>query len=193
MCELKSLGTYSGKRLIKDVSMSTCILLIVWSCRDSVGLISIYITKMGWLGCKHPEEHCSLRAAKSKKHWPLMMPSDVIVIWESFIIYGLNLTKPALNSRTEPLEELQPMKKNKQSFAVDFSIRIVSVSFLGYKLDCFRAGKCLQSLKSHTRVNAAKCSVSVRVRKIISVFLCFYYLSWKIKPPGIINSQRLPV
>lgn len=98
-----------------------------------------------------------------------------------------------LNSRTEPLEELQLTKKDKQNFAVDFSIRIISVSIWGCKLDGLGAWKCPQSLKSHTRVNAAKCSVSVRVRKILSVFLRFYYLSWRIKPPGIINSQRLPV
>lgn len=47
-----------------------------------------------------------------------MMLSDVIVTQEPFIIYGLNLTKTVLNSRTEPLEELQPIKKDKQSFAV---------------------------------------------------------------------------
>lgn len=66
-----------------------------------------------------------------------MMLSDVIVTQEPFIIYGLNLTESALNSRTEPPEELQLIMKDKQSFAVDFSVRIVSVTFLGYKLDCF--------------------------------------------------------
>lgn len=144
--------TYSGKRLIKEhLHELLCILLIVWSCRGSEGLISIRITKMGWLRCKHPDAHSSLRAAKSKKHWPLVMLSDVIVTQEPFIIHGLNLTKPALNSRTELLEEFQPIKKDKQSFAVDFSIRIVSVSYLGYKLDFFSGHESAYSLWKATQ------------------------------------------
>lgn len=47
--------------------------------------------------------------------------------WETFTVYGGNLTKPPLNSRTEQLEELQPSKKVKDGFVVDFRVRIVSV------------------------------------------------------------------
>ncbi|GAB0188168.1 hypothetical protein GRJ2_001282100 [Grus japonensis] len=39
---------------------------------------------------------------------------------EPFTVCGGNLTKPPLKRRTEPLEKLQPSKKVKDSFAVDF-------------------------------------------------------------------------
>lgn len=118
------------------------------------------------------DDPSSLQGAQSKQLQPqhdAQVEAIYSLCWES--------TKPPLNCGTEPLEELQPSKKVKDSFAVDFRVRIVSVPLLGCKLDHFRGCKCVQSLKSHTRVNAAECSVFVRVTKIISVFLPFYYLS----------------
>lgn len=94
-----------------------------------------------------------------------------------FVLYGGSLTEPPLDCRTELPEELQPSRKVKDSFAVDFRVKIFSVLVFGCKLDHFRGCKCVQSPKRHTRVNAAECSVFVWVTKIISVFLPFYYLS----------------
>jgi len=95
--------------------------------------------------------------------------------WEPFSADGRNLTKPPLNRRTWSLEELQPSKKVKDSFAVEFRVRIVSVPLLGCKLDYCRGCQRVKSPKNHARVNAAECSISVRVTKIMcfSAFLLF--------------------
>lgn len=158
-----------------SISTSSCVPLLLWSSRGSVGLISS-VTKI-WAGSDAkppgrmtipvPFRLCSLR---STGH-------NTMLRQKPFTGYSGNVTKPPLDCRTELLEELQPSKKVQDSFAVDFRVRIVSVPSLGCKLDHFRGCKCVQSPKSHTRVNTAECSVFVGVTKIISVFLSFYYLS----------------
>lgn len=159
--------------------MGSCILLLLRGSRGSIGLISP-ATKIWADSDENP-----------RGEWWSLFPlgCNVMLRQEPFSVHGGNLTKPPLNCRTELLEELQPGKKIQESFAIDFRVRIASVPLLGCKLYHFRGRKCAQSLKSHTRVNAAECSVPVRVTKITSVFLPFYYLSWRIKPPGILTHK----
>lgn len=161
-----------------SVSTSSCLLLLLWSSRASEGLI-LSATKI-WAGSD---------ANPLGEWWSLFPPGCTVkealaAAW-CFLLFVVGVWPSHLWTAG--------LRKVKDSFAVDFRVKIFSFLLFGCKLDHFRGCKCVQSPKRHTRVNAAECSVFVWVTKIISVFLPFYYLSWRIKPPGIINSQRLPV
>lgn len=120
-----------------SISMGSCVLLLLQGSRGSMGLISL-ATKI-WAGSDE-----SLLG----ELWSLFpLGCNVMLGQEPFAVYSGNLTKPPLSCRTELLEELQPGKKNQDSFVVDFRVRIASVPLLGCKLYHFRGRKCAQSLK----------------------------------------------
>lgn len=169
MCVLKSPVTYSGIRLRKQASPQAAVFSSSFGAAEVQQVLSRLRLKSGLALMQTSWENDDLSGLRSQRS----TGHNVTLRQEPFTVYGENLTKPPLNCRTELLEELQPSKKVKDSFAVDFRVRIVSVPLLGCKLDHFRGCKCVQSPKSHTRVNAAECSVSVRVTKIISGFFTF--------------------
>lgn len=174
-----------------STSRSSCVVLfLLWSGWGSVSPISsaaeIWATSNG-----NPWENdnpCSLLPALSKKHWPQLETGAAVAYWLGWKADQApselqDWTTGGASVYQESQQELCHWFQHKD-FA---SLPGRTANWIALE------DASMQGLKSHTRVNTAECLVSVTVTKIISVFLPFCHLSGRIKPPGIINSQRLLV